>query len=165
MIKIERPNGGDFARGYDTTVRGLSSHFVWLNRGKESLTLDLKRWSITNMPLPQLTGLLSRKASFAGFHPAQFSTPAASWRWNSDLESACSPFFRIRKNATSASTGFFEGALPKGPNPIDHLNLVGDSMLVAEVVHRFSATRHCPVIVDNDKTAGGQLVIERIQCN
>jgi itaconate CoA-transferase len=43
VIKIERPNGGDFARSYDTTVRGLSSHFVWLNRGKESLTLDLKR--------------------------------------------------------------------------------------------------------------------------
>src|SRR5258705_10365694 len=42
VIKIERPNGGDFARAYDTTVRGLSSHFVWLNRGKESLTLDLK---------------------------------------------------------------------------------------------------------------------------
>ena len=43
VIKIERPAGGDFARGYDTTVRGLSSHFVWLNRGKESLALDLKR--------------------------------------------------------------------------------------------------------------------------
>ena len=43
VIKIERPGGGDFARGYDTAVKGLSSHFVWLNRGKESLTLDLKR--------------------------------------------------------------------------------------------------------------------------
>lgn len=43
VIKIERPDGGDFARGYDTTVKGLSSYFVWLNRGKESLTLDLKR--------------------------------------------------------------------------------------------------------------------------
>src|SRR5688500_15260043 len=43
VIKIERPDGGDFARGYDTTVRGLSSYFVWLNRSKESLTLDLKR--------------------------------------------------------------------------------------------------------------------------
>ena len=42
VIKIERPGVGDFARGYDTTVRGLSSHFVWLNRSKESLTLDLK---------------------------------------------------------------------------------------------------------------------------
>jgi itaconate CoA-transferase len=43
VIKIERPDGGDFARGYDGTVNGLSSHFVWLNRTKESLTLDLKR--------------------------------------------------------------------------------------------------------------------------
>jgi itaconate CoA-transferase len=43
IIKIERPVGGDFARAYDTTVQGLASHFVWLNRSKESLTLDLKR--------------------------------------------------------------------------------------------------------------------------
>lgn len=43
VIKIERPGTGDFARGYDTTVKGLSSYFVWLNRSKESLTLDLKR--------------------------------------------------------------------------------------------------------------------------
>lgn len=43
VIKIERPGSGDFARGYDTTVRGQSSHFVWLNRSKESLALDLKR--------------------------------------------------------------------------------------------------------------------------
>ena len=43
VIKIERPDGGDFARGYDRTVNGLSSYFVWLNRSKESLTLDLKR--------------------------------------------------------------------------------------------------------------------------
>ena len=43
VIKIERPGVGDFARGYDTTVNGLSSHFVWLNRSKESLTLDVKR--------------------------------------------------------------------------------------------------------------------------
>jgi len=42
VIKIERPGVGDFARSYDTTVRGMSSHFVWLNRSKESLTLDLK---------------------------------------------------------------------------------------------------------------------------
>lgn len=43
VIKIERPIHGDFARAYDTTVRGLASHFVWLNRSKQSLTLDLKR--------------------------------------------------------------------------------------------------------------------------
>ena len=43
VIKIERPDGGDFARAYDTTVKGLSSYFVWLNRSKESLTLDIKK--------------------------------------------------------------------------------------------------------------------------
>ena len=52
VIKIERPGTGDFARGYDTTVNGLSSHFVWLNRSKESLTLDLKR--------PEAAGVLRR---------------------------------------------------------------------------------------------------------
>jgi itaconate CoA-transferase len=43
VIKVERPGTGDFARSYDATVKGLSSHFVWLNRSKESLTLDLKK--------------------------------------------------------------------------------------------------------------------------
>lgn len=42
VIKVERPHGGDFARGYDEKVNGMSSAFVWLNRSKESLTLDLK---------------------------------------------------------------------------------------------------------------------------
>jgi len=43
VVKIERPGSGDFARGYDERVRGLASHFVWTNRSKESLTLDLKQ--------------------------------------------------------------------------------------------------------------------------
>jgi itaconate CoA-transferase len=42
VVKVERPGGGDFARGFDETVKGMSSYFVWLNRGKESVTLDLK---------------------------------------------------------------------------------------------------------------------------
>ncbi|UEM19851.1 CoA transferase [Skermanella mucosa] len=42
VIKVERPGVGDFARGYDERVKGLASHFVWTNRSKESLTLDLK---------------------------------------------------------------------------------------------------------------------------
>lgn len=42
VIKIERPGSGDAARGYDRTVKGLSSHFVWTNRSKESLALDVK---------------------------------------------------------------------------------------------------------------------------
>ena len=52
VIKIERPGSGDFARGYDTRVGGLASHFVWTNRSKESLTLDVKH--------PQANALLRR---------------------------------------------------------------------------------------------------------
>jgi itaconate CoA-transferase len=52
VIKIERPGTGDFARHYDETVRGMSSHFVWLNRSKESLSLDLKH--------PQATDIMHR---------------------------------------------------------------------------------------------------------
>ncbi|MGY0022012.1 CaiB/BaiF CoA transferase family protein [Streptomyces sp. YJ-C3] len=42
VIKVERPGSGDFARRYDETVHGQSSHFVWLNRSKDSVTLDVK---------------------------------------------------------------------------------------------------------------------------
>jgi crotonobetainyl-CoA:carnitine CoA-transferase CaiB-like acyl-CoA transferase len=42
VIKIERPGEGDFARGYDDYVNGICSHFIWLNRGKRSVTLDVK---------------------------------------------------------------------------------------------------------------------------
>ncbi|MGZ5238827.1 MAG: CaiB/BaiF CoA transferase family protein [Caldimonas sp.] len=52
VIKIERPGSGDFARGYDERVRGLASHFVWANRSKESLTLDVKH--------PEAAALLQR---------------------------------------------------------------------------------------------------------
>jgi itaconate CoA-transferase len=52
VIKIERPDGGDASRGYDRTVKGLSSHFVWTNRSKESLALDVKH--------PQAKEILAR---------------------------------------------------------------------------------------------------------
>ena len=42
VVKVERPGGGDFARSYDSVVHGWSTHFVWLNRGKRSVELDLK---------------------------------------------------------------------------------------------------------------------------
>ena len=42
VIKVENPAGGDFTRGFDDVVNGLAAHFVWVNRGKESVTLDLK---------------------------------------------------------------------------------------------------------------------------
>jgi len=43
VVKVERPDGGDFARAYDSAIRGQSAYFVWLNRGKRSVVLDLKR--------------------------------------------------------------------------------------------------------------------------
>ena len=49
VIKIERRDGGDFARRYDTSVKGLSSYFVWLNRNKRSITLDLKHNRATDV--------------------------------------------------------------------------------------------------------------------
>jgi itaconate CoA-transferase len=52
VIKIERPKVGDFARDYDQTVKGQSAYFVWLNRSKESLTLDVKH--------PKAAGILAR---------------------------------------------------------------------------------------------------------
>jgi len=56
VIKVERPGSGDFARSYDSRVRGLASHFVWTNRSKESLTLDLKHADAA----PILARLLAR---------------------------------------------------------------------------------------------------------
>lgn len=56
VIKIERPGTGDFARGYDKRVKGLSSYFVWLNRSKESLTLDLKRPEATEVVTKLIAG-------------------------------------------------------------------------------------------------------------
>ena len=57
VIKIERPGSGDFARAYDERVRGQASHFVWTNRSKESLTLDLK-----HPQAPEVLGRLLGKA-------------------------------------------------------------------------------------------------------
>jgi itaconate CoA-transferase len=60
VIKIERPGAGDFARSYDATVKGLASHFVWINRSKESLTLDLKQLDAAQV----LRALLARADVF-----------------------------------------------------------------------------------------------------
>ncbi len=54
VIKVERPGVGDFARAYDTRVKGLASHFVWTNRSKESLTLDVKHDEAQNILLKLL---------------------------------------------------------------------------------------------------------------
>jgi crotonobetainyl-CoA:carnitine CoA-transferase CaiB-like acyl-CoA transferase len=60
VIKIERPGSGDFARGYDRMVKGMSAYFIWLNRSKESLTLDLKHREASSI----LEGLLEQADVF-----------------------------------------------------------------------------------------------------
>jgi itaconate CoA-transferase len=78
VIKIERPGSGDFARAYDQRVRGLASHFVWTNRGKESVTLDLKH----AQALPVLHRLLERADVFV-----QNLAPGAAARLGLDAAS------------------------------------------------------------------------------
>src|SRR5437763_14308757 len=69
VIKIERPGVGDFARSYDERVRGLSSYFVWCNRSKESLTLDLKH--------PEAASVLSKLLAKADVFVENLATGAA----------------------------------------------------------------------------------------
>jgi formyl-CoA transferase len=86
VIKIERPGGGDFARRYDTTVSGNSSYFVWLNRGKESLELDLKDASSG----PVLDALLARADVFV-----QNLAPGAAARLGLDAATLAARFPRL----------------------------------------------------------------------
>ena len=72
VIKVERPGAGDFARGYDQRVKGLASHFVWINRSKESLRLDLKH--------PRAADLLSTLLERCNV-PVQNLAPGAAASW------------------------------------------------------------------------------------
>ncbi|MFJ9468055.1 CaiB/BaiF CoA transferase family protein [Streptomyces caniferus] len=83
VIKVERPGGGDFARRYDTTVKGESSYFVWLNRSKESLTLDLK----SDRGRDALERLLARADVFV-----QNLAPGAAARMGLDAEALAERF-------------------------------------------------------------------------
>ncbi len=78
VIKVERPGAGDFARAYDKRVKGQSSHFVWTNRSKESLTLDLKQPAA----LDALRALLGQADVLV-----QNLAPGASARMGLDYES------------------------------------------------------------------------------
>jgi itaconate CoA-transferase len=78
VVKVERPGVGDFARGYDRATKGLSANFAWLNRSKESLTLDLKRPEATEV----LTRLLGKADVFA-----QNLAPGAAERLGLGVES------------------------------------------------------------------------------
>ena len=80
VIKIERPGVGDFARAYDTRVLGQASHFVWTNRSKESLTLDLK-----HAAAPDVLGKLLAQADVL----VQNLAPGAAARLGLSYEALC----------------------------------------------------------------------------
>ena len=80
VIKVERPGVGDFARAYDTRVHGQASHFVWTNRSKESLTLDLKH--------PQAAEVLARLLKTADVL-VQNLAPGAATRLGLSFEALC----------------------------------------------------------------------------
>ncbi|MGO4330858.1 CaiB/BaiF CoA transferase family protein [Cupriavidus sp. 2TAF22] len=86
VIKIERPGTGDFARAYDGRVRGLSSHFVWTNRSKESVTLDVKH----ALAAPVLDALLARADVLV-----QNLAPGAAARLGLDYQALSARFPRL----------------------------------------------------------------------
>lgn len=86
VIKIERPGSGDFARAYDTRARGLASYFVWTNRSKESLTLDVKH--------TEARGILQRLIDGADVL-VQNLAPGAAARLGLDYQSLASRHPRL----------------------------------------------------------------------
>ena len=96
VIKIERPGVGDFARGYDARVRGLASHFVWTNRSKESLTLDVKH--------PDAAEVLERLVLEKADVVVQNLAPGAAARLGLGYEAARGEEARRSSSATSPAT-------------------------------------------------------------
>lgn len=86
VIKVERPRVGDFARAYDTRVKGLASHFVWTNRSKESITLDLKH--------PEAAGVLGKLLVQADVL-VQNLAPGAAARLGLDYETLKASYPRL----------------------------------------------------------------------
>jgi itaconate CoA-transferase len=97
VIKIERPEVGDFARSYDTTAKGQSSYFVWLNRSKESLTLDVKGPHAAEV----LAKLLERADVFI-----ENLAPGASGRLGLDVETLHGRYPRL---VACSVSGYGEG--------------------------------------------------------
>jgi len=87
VIKVERPGGGDFARDYDARARGLSSHFVWTNRSKESLALDLKAPGSADI----LRSILSKADVFVQNLAPGAMGPALTWAICAAPTPPCSP--------------------------------------------------------------------------
>lgn len=103
VIKIERPGVGDFARAYDERVNGLSSHFVWTNRSKESLTLNVKKPQAGDI----LTGLLAEADVLV-----QNLAPGAAARLGLSYEQLCE---RYPKLIVCDISGYGDAADAPGP--------------------------------------------------
>jgi crotonobetainyl-CoA:carnitine CoA-transferase CaiB-like acyl-CoA transferase len=86
VIKVERPGSGDFARAYDDRVKGQSSHFIWINRSKESLTLDLKQ--------PEAMAVLAELLARADVL-VQNLAPGAAARMGLDYDKLCARHPRL----------------------------------------------------------------------
>src|SRR4249920_314117 len=86
VIKVENPKGGDFTREYDQAMNGLASQFVWLNRNKESLTLDVKH--------PSARAVLDRLFATADV-VVQNLAPGAAARLGVDASTITARFARI----------------------------------------------------------------------
>ena len=89
VVKIENPKGGDFARDYDDAVNGIAAHFIWCNRGKESLTLDLRSEAgaeVMELLLAKADVLIQNlapgaaAAAWAGGRPGRGAPPASHRR-------------------------------------------------------------------------------------
>src|SRR5699024_9885502 len=86
VIKIERPGVGDFARAYEERVKGLPSHFVWTNRSKESLTLNVKKPQADDI----LAGLLAEADVLV-----QNLAPGAATRLGLSYEQLCERYPKL----------------------------------------------------------------------
>ena len=111
VIKVERPRSGDFARDYDTVVGGLSSHFVWLNRSKESVTADLKDPDQLARVKELIAGadvfVLPGTSGANQRHDYDGRPNRLSW-WR-DLATIAGPELGARRPDTPSSTGPDEG--------------------------------------------------------
>jgi itaconate CoA-transferase len=99
VIKVERPDGGDFARGYDHVVHGESSAFVWLNRGKQSVQLDLKADIETLHRLLERADVLVANLAPAALERLGLTVPA------------------LRRRHPGLIVCVISGYAPTGPNP------------------------------------------------
>jgi itaconate CoA-transferase len=109
VIKVENPRGGDFARQFDDVVHGMAAHFVWLNRGKESVTLDLR--------VPEGVALLHRLLERADVLVSNL-TPGATQRLGVGPEEVAARYPRL---ISAEISGYGSGGPLSGKRAYDML--------------------------------------------